>query len=181
MMLVTLATAKEFLGITSTASDSALNLLIEAASVAVESYLSRSLLSANVTEIQNGNGTELLWLRNFPVTAVNSVKVNGKVVPITTDFYTSGVRYTDSVLIYQGGIFPKGYSNIEVNYTGGYLTLPMDIQRAVAEIAGLGLKQREHLDVSSKSLAGETISYVMTSMPKSTKEVLESYRQVIPV
>lgn len=182
-MLVSVSVAKDFLGITSNASDGALVLLLEAAIDAVETILSRKLGTTTVTDKYNGTGGALQWVKNFPIKTVSSVKINGKSVSILAegDFSSPGVKYNDVALMYQSGIFPKGFSNVEVTYTAGYDKLPMDLQRAISEIAGLGLKQREHLDVSSKSMAGETISYVMTLLPKSAKEILAQYESVIPL
>ena len=45
----------------------------------------------------------------------------------------------------------------------------------------LALKRRDHIDVSSKALAGETISFITADLTPSAKAVLNSYRRVAPL
>jgi len=77
--LITLANYKAYASITSTDTtrDAALQVMIDAATEALRRYASRSTTdgfsSATRTEAYDGNDTEFLELREFPVTSITSI------------------------------------------------------------------------------------------------------------
>lgn len=137
--LITLAEAKAYLGLDSTAYDTRLSALITDVSAAVEDYLDRSpLLVADVDEVYNGRGRRFLKLRAFPVVSLTSV---------TFDYDTSDPTVVDgSQFLYDstGTLrfkpdaanwcpFYEGFQNIRVIYRAGYASLPAGL--------ALGVKQ----------------------------------------
>jgi Phage gp6-like head-tail connector protein len=75
MSLDTLANLKARLGITTSADDTLLGLLQEAADAAVANYCNRDFAGGSFTEHFPG-GSDFVHLRNFPVDAVTSVKLD---------------------------------------------------------------------------------------------------------
>jgi len=75
MSLDTLANVKARLGITTSADDTLLGLLQEAADAAVANYCNRDFAGGSFTEYFPG-GSEFVHLRNFPVDTVTSVKLD---------------------------------------------------------------------------------------------------------
>lgn len=73
MALTTAGNVKLILGITGTAQDAKLTLLVEAADKAIKNYCKRDLESQSYTEYYTGTGTAQLPLTQYPVTAVASV------------------------------------------------------------------------------------------------------------
>lgn len=80
--LTTLPIVKEWLGITSDDSDSELVRIIEAASRFVLNYLNLDALAPREF-IQNfkGNGKDTMLLKSWPIIAVTSVGIYGKIIP----------------------------------------------------------------------------------------------------
>ena len=64
-------------------------------------------------------------------------------------------------------------------YTAGLATVPADMQLAALETIALAYKQRDHIDVSSKSLAGETISYITADLTPAARTRLAPFRRVV--
>src|SRR3954449_9666511 len=75
MSLDTLANVKLRLGITTSADDSLLSALMDAADQYVAGYCGRDFAGGTFTEYQPG-GEPFAFLRNYPVQAVTSVKVD---------------------------------------------------------------------------------------------------------
>jgi len=73
--LITLARSKTNIpSITDSSHDSTLNTLITAASRAIEKYCRRDFVSHTYDELYNGNGDRRLFLRQYPLISVTSVR-----------------------------------------------------------------------------------------------------------
>jgi hypothetical protein len=147
--------------------------------------LNRKIEQTNYSELRSGTGKPTLTLRNYPIVAVSSVKINGDEIATTqlSDFSSKGIKFDDRQLIGQNVIFKCGNSNILIEYTAGYTVVPVDIQQACIEMVANRWKNMrgDRLGVSSKSLAGESISFSQKDMTSSTREYLSSYKNVVPV
>jgi len=205
MDLTTLANAKQWLGISSDTDDDLLTRLITAASFFIETYLSRRLGSQDYLEIRNGTGGQVMNFREYPVTAVAWVAVNGVSIPPAPDTVTPGYRFTRTQIILQGHRFTLGYGNVTLNYTAGYahslpvggwfedpwLTdpapegtippLPFDLEQACIELISWRYNERQHIGVSGKSLEGANVTYSVQDLPPDVKTVLDRHRRVVPV
>lgn len=76
MALTTAGNVKLILGITGTAQDAKIAILVDAADKAVKNYCKRDLESQSYTEYYTGSGTDRLPLNQYPVTAVASVYID---------------------------------------------------------------------------------------------------------
>ena len=154
MSLDMLANVKARLGVTSSADDTLLGLLQSSADAAVANYCNREFEGGTFTEYFSG-GSEFVPLRNFPVTAVTSVKVDpahafgaDTVVPATA--YV--VHAERGVVQALGGPFlPGGHGGlvnadvrewtggprvVQVVYTTATGQVPADVQEAYARLVG---------------------------------------------
>jgi hypothetical protein len=179
--LTTLAAVKAYGSIAGAELDAMLTALISRASAAVENFLQGSVLSASYTETRHGTGGQAMLLAEYPVTAASTVTVNGQPIPKATAFGQTGWWLSDRTILLVGYSFARGRNNVQVTYTAGYATTPPDIEQAVIETVMLALKRRDHIDISSKALAGETISFITADLTPSAKAVLSSYRRVAPL
>jgi len=179
--LTTLAAVKAYGSITGTELDTLLGALITRASAAIENFLQGAVLSASYTETRNGTGATALLLSEYPVTAVSSLSVDGIPIPAATAYGQPGWWLADRTVLLFGYRFTRGRGNVLVTYTAGFATTPPDIEQACIETVMLALKRRDHIDVSSKSLAGETISFITAELTPSAKQVLGAYRRVAPL
>lgn len=134
MMLCTLANLKTYLGITTTAQDDLLTMLIKQASAQIENYVGYSLARAENTEVQNVNNNQLLILDKQPIQSVSLVKIGNEEI---TD-YKILPKYAKTGMLYRGlgwcgPYYTRGMTydavsgvyDIEVQYISGYY-LPSD-------------------------------------------------------
>lgn len=178
--LTTIARVKSYLGISTTADDALLTDLLNGASLAIENYLNRTLSAASYTAVMDGNGSVLLPLPNYPVTAVSSLKIDGQVIPLSAAFGKSGyVNAVDRILL-RSYVFSLDFQNVEISYTAGYSTIPDDIQTATVAMVALRYKEKDWVGYQSKSLAGETVAFQTSFMPDYVKQTLDAYVRVWP-
>lgn len=119
--------------------DALLTVLLDAASTIVERYCNRKFLSTAYTETRSGNGMRFLLVNNPPMTAFTNIAVvddDGT----STDYASTNFRYNEEGLIRpdpEGDLerFPLGFQNLVVTYTGGFATIPEDVQEAVIQVA----------------------------------------------
>jgi uncharacterized phiE125 gp8 family phage protein len=177
--LTTLAAVKAYLGITNNAQDADLQAQISAASAAAEAYLGRPILRATYVETRDGNGASAMVTRRWPVRAVASVYVDGTQVPVSASVSADGYTFDDHRIVLRGcRLFTRTRLNVQISYEAGFDTVPADVSQAVIEMVALGVKRGTHIDVSSKALAGESITYITGEMTPSAKQALGSYRSV---
>jgi hypothetical protein len=184
MSLATLADLKTYLGIGVgiTTPDAELQRMLDMASKVVEQYVDRSLVSAARIERRNGYDTDVLMLRDTPITAVASLMID--TLPVTaSDGTTPGYIFQDnSIFLIGGQVFTRGRKNIYVSYTGGYASnaIPADIVHSTIEIAAQAYREKEWIGFQSKTLAGETVAFTRGFLPDSAKIVLDLYRRMYP-
>lgn len=78
--------------------------------------------------ILDGDGSRLLLLPQYPVTAVTSVLVDGADV-------TAEVTWSELGLIRRADPFPGTYRSVQVTYSHGYDPVPDDVVDAVLDLA----------------------------------------------
>jgi len=149
MSLDTLANVKTRLGISTSADDGLLALLQDSADAWVAGYSERDFAGGTFTEYHPG-ATAFVFLRNYPVTGVSSVKEDAgygfgadTVVPATAYL----VHAERGVIQSLAGAFlpvplpdvaPWGYGprNVQVVYTTATGSVPADVKEAYALLVG---------------------------------------------
>lgn len=164
---------------------------INAASDAIRSYCDRDFARAQRTEFSTGSGTPALLLRLFPLVEVHSVRVGDRQV---TDFRPDD----ESGILWRPGGWPRSLlPNIEVDYTGGYITpaqafeddelerdLPYDLEEACIVTAATWVShqgtprdatilQVEQIRVHFGTREGEAAGL----LPVAVRRLLGSYRR----
>ena len=182
-MLATLDQVKTYIGNSADASDDALlQRLIAAASSAIERACDRTLAQTLYVEHRNGNGGTALSLRNFPVTSVTAVSINGLSLPEATTWDSSGwaLEAPNRLRLLGGRLFTTGLLNVRVTYTAGYssFTMPPDIVQACCLMTSLAYKERDRLGLDSKTINGETVNFTSDEMPPSVQAVVAEHRAV---
>lgn len=163
-----------------TTDDVLLTSLIARASAFIDSYIGRGIISADYTETLNGNDSDSMFVKNFPITAVSSV---------TVDLYTYspsntplGFGYTfDSNRVYlRGGRFCRGSQNVVISYTGGYAQVPADIQQAAIELVVFKYKSRNHVGMASHSQDRVVVDhFIQSEVPPEVQCILDRYRRTM--
>lgn len=179
--LTTLAAVKLWLGLSGTDEDALLQSLITAASGTIQSYLGRDLLVGARLETRNGLGGTALVVAHRPLVSVESLQVDQITIPPASGA-AGGYLFSDTTIRLTGGWrFGAGVGNVRIAYTAGYATVPPEIAQACTELVALKYKEREHLGVSGKSLAGEHISFTPATLTPAIRAAIDGYRQVVPL
>jgi len=155
MSLDTLANVKARLGVTGTADDTLLGLLMDSADEWVEQFTGRDFTGGTFTEYFPGSVATLI-LANFPVTAVTSVKVDpagafGSDTAIAATTYAlhaeRGVIQSKVGLFVadREGEYPRA---IQVIYSTATSSVPNDVKLAYSQLVGLWYR-RVKTDVST--------------------------------
>jgi hypothetical protein len=115
-------------------SDPLLGRMITSVSAFVETWLNRTIPSASYSENRNGPGGSVLPLDNFPILSVQTLSVDGLVIPprpaLGSPVATgvgfgfgvgpAGYVFDDGALYISGWTFNRGWQNVAVSYTAGY-------------------------------------------------------------
>jgi hypothetical protein len=187
--LVSTTSMTTYLGIAlGSTEESECDLLINAASRLAVDYTGRGmdtngvsrLLSTSRTEYYDGDGTDTLYVKAYPISAVTSIYVDPD-----RDYTSSDLLDTDDYVYYEndgkictdGALFTGGRKSVKVTYTGGYTSVPADLQQAVKELVLFWYKRNTDKRVggASMSVGDKSISYE-TDIPDSVKSTFKRYR-----
>lgn len=131
-MLASLADVKSWLDIKTTDNDVLLNRLIQQAGVFIANTTGRdSFYKSTEQDVQNGDGSACIMIENAPVQSVQSVYLNGVIVPASPAIpaaqngwtlepwsgFSPGNRQTLSL---SNARFCKGFNNVIINYLAGF-------------------------------------------------------------
>lgn len=176
--LITVASAKEHLGITATTWDAVLQTLVTRVSGMVERYCDRTFASTAYTEDYDGDGSEVLLTRQSPIVSVTSVhddqnrEFTSATLIQTTDYYVDTAKAAIKLI---GGRFSRGVGNVRVAYTAGYASTPDAVAISVADIVGLYFNRRRSGGIASQSLGGQSTSW-LGDWPADIVAALEVYK-----
>lgn len=177
----TIDQVKAYAGIAGTASDAVLAQFVAGTSGFIRAWLNRDITSHDYTIRRNGRGTAAMLLPAYPITAVSMVEVDGIAIPAAPAWGQSGYFFDDTQIVLFDHCFARGHSNVHVRFTAGYDPVPDEIVQACCELATFKFRQRDKLEIASKTLAGETISFSQKDMPSSVATLLKNYRMVAPL
>lgn len=138
--LTTLAAVKLEAGLasTDTTHDALIESLISSASAGIRLYLDREITrTTHTSEVYSVNGSQLLYLQEYPIKTLTSVLLAGATLTVNVDYYMNaedakaGRIYRPGGWVgnyYSRGTFPDVYAgarDISVTYTAGWY-LPAD-------------------------------------------------------
>ena len=169
--LTTLDAVKLWLNINSDTSDILLQRLITAESIAIEKAIGRPIIAIERTDFITGHGSSTIMPPATPIQSIEKVLIDGAEVQVRHDNLT--------IWRLDGGSWPRK-SRIQVTYTAGYETVPYDLEQACIELVALHYKERDRIGHASKSISGETVSYIIGALPASVESRLAPYRKVTP-
>lgn len=186
MAIASTSDYKTYAGISGSTYDTRIGVLLTAAQSMMEEYCGRAFESASYVEYIDGCGSDVLIVKNPPITALTYIKVHltpgDSPTAVDTSLYTYStdstgiIRYeptttarfaVDSYRDIQGdgfGIypkFPKGFRSVEVSYTGGYTsgTMPAGVKLALYKIVdSLFAQTRADMSLNSETLGSYSYS-----------------------
>lgn len=185
--LTTASAVQTYGGLTANALP-ALGPLVTACSQLFMTLTERSdyIAAQTANEIREGAGTDSLMLAHYPVVSVQSVQIDTLVLSQVTVFPPSStpglgsgpvflVDLNTGLIKFIGGKPCRG-SWIQVQYTYGFATVPLDVVQAVNEMVLFLFKRRDHLDQQTATLAAQVVKY-MDMFPDEIKKVIRYYKR----
>ncbi len=184
MAIITVEQVKNYLKINTTSDDveSIIDRLIDRVQKSFESYCNRNFESASYTEYYDGQGSNILVLKQLPITVIDSIYDS------TTWIWDAGslidsasYRIMDNnSVVFKDTILGNSLQNVKITYTAGYSTstMPKDIQQACIEETGRKYTHRRDYDVTTKSLEDGSVTYTEKGYLLETKRVLGYYRRL---
>lgn len=204
-LLVSLERTKRRLGISEldTTKDDVVSDAIEDAVGLVEALINHPLSSQTLSLRVDGSGEETLYLPLSPITEITRIAFDTR-TSASEGMRLSELRSWDQFILTQrvpelselsfdraggvvrldGGLWPRGTRNIEVDFTGGYTedSLPHDLRRLVLDIIAFGWVRRGREGLSSVSINNFSADFVMPSESdvlgiSGAKDVIARYRR----
>lgn len=183
--LTTLAMARTYLKVPTATVDAALDTMIEffinASSEYIEKETDRKLKSQSITELQHGRKSNLLLLKQWPVTAITSLHIDAQGV-YGSDTLIDAAEYRiaddSNSLLLMDQIFPNGYNNIKVVYTAGFASVPTDLEHACLWLVTWYDSLRNNKDIGrpQKSKGDESFQ-ISQSAPKDVIDAITRYKR----
>jgi hypothetical protein len=187
--LVSTTSMTTYLGVSlGSTEESECDLLINSASILAAMMCARGLdvngvsrfLSTSRTEYFDGDGSDTLYVKAYPISSVTSLYVDpdrdyGTNTLIDTGDY---VYYeNEGKIVTDGALLAGGRKSIKLTYTGGYTSAPADLQQAIKELVMFWYKRNtdKRVGVASVSVGDKSISYE-TDIPESVKATFKRYR-----
>ena len=72
--------------------------------------------------------------------------------------------------------FSEGLQNIKITYTGGYSSIPDDVQQACCIWASLIYKRSPKWEMTAKAYTEYSDSYFIEAKPDIVQQTIDSYR-----
>jgi hypothetical protein len=181
--LCTVAELKSWLPNQGNNDDVTLQDLITNASLQVLQYIDRPHILSSVLgplmENYDGNGSDRLLPRNFPITAVSSVSIDGVSIQAATTPTTAGYLWDGRRILLRGFRFCRGVQNIQLSYSAGYPSVPLDLKQAAIEAFALTYRQRVRIGEKSNSMSGQVnVSFDMGDVPPRSMAIFSQYRRL---
>ena len=146
---------------------------VASGTLAVGQALVSSFIPAGITIVSFGTGTGGTGTYNL------SASTNAAGASFTASQSAASGWILDNDRVKLSGydyVFTRGYGNIIVVYTAGYATSPPDVDGCVAERVAFEYARRQRLGQRSKTIGGETVSFIET--PDSWEQCNSNYRRI---
>ena len=179
--LCTRDNVKSYLGLTGTTYDDVIDLLIPAASEAIERFCGRRFGQSSYTEYHDGGGKDALVLAQRPVASVSGVwdDVNRN---FSDDFLLDADEYVvdtaRGLVVLRNGAFSDGVRNVKVTYTAGDSSVPTDVAQAcIMLVAALFHRGREAADgLDGRAIAEASQRFAQDPLPEQVQRILRACR-----
>ena len=163
--------------------DVTLQSLISNASLQVLQYINRPHILASVlgalAESYDGNDSDRLLPRQFPIIAVTGVSIDNVPIQQATNPVTAGFLWDTRRILLRGFRFCRGVQNVQISYTAGYSSVPLDLKQAAIEAFALIYRQRVRIGERSNSMSGQvSIGFDMSDVPPRSMAIFSQYRRL---
>ena len=156
--------------------------LINAATDFMENFCKRRFKKSTYTaELYDGNGTTMLFLKEFPIISVTTIHWT---YPAVADDLVDSTYYK---IYHAGGYIQrtagwiKGYQNIKVTYEAGYdftVAIPSELQSICNALVNLRYNQPDRPGIKAEKMGGYSVSYSEDELPLDIKMRLKLWRKI---
>ena len=158
--------------------DDLLAYLITAVSKAFETFCGREFEARERVEVHDGGG-RFLFLGVLPVTSIAGIKISDTwdwdaVTPEDPSEYA--FEAGTGMVNFRSFIWPCGPQGVQVTYTGGYETIPADLEKATAVQVAYEFRRRKDLGLTRVSFPDGTVQKMADWLLPEVKAVLSAYR-----
>lgn len=177
--LTSLSAVQRYLGLSSGAEDELLSDLIARVSERVVAYCGREFAAGDYYEYHDGEGSDVVLLRQRPVSEVYALSQDGGAVA-ADDFAV----YPEAGMVrLKSGVFGRGARNVYVAYRAGYETIPGDVEQAAIEWTAALYQARSAgaRQVTSERVGDYAVTYDEdeSGAPEGVRAALEPYRAAL--
>jgi uncharacterized phiE125 gp8 family phage protein len=165
--MISLDDLKYYLNISDNSQDDFLLKLIDMAVERINNLCKRNINYGTRYDIMDGNGQTLLWLKDFPVENIVSVKYRKEIGSFDHDLFGSGSvtentyldRVTGKLILLNSYSLPVGASNIQIRYFAGYFeNAPDPANETPKDLKSIALMMSAELFLKSFQNTGEEIT-----------------------
>ena len=181
--LCSLNNVKDFLEITvSGTTDDLLIELINRYSALFENYMDKNILSREYTEYYDGDGSNMLVTRQYPITTISGIWDDSDWEwGSTTEVDSTSYRASESangVVDFKSAVLNNYNQNVKIIYTAGYDEIPEDIRHVCVKEVARSWKNILEIGVTSKTLADGTVTFSAQGLLVETTLVLDMYKRL---
>jgi hypothetical protein len=181
--LISLDDAKGYLELSDVNTfDSEVEDLVNALSDLFDVSTQRNLKASDITEYRDGDDSDSLWLRNYPVNETTSSLF--LYIDFDREFGSEKlVAAADRIINPQTGkvtlvssVFPSWPQSIKIVYNAGYATIPGDLRIALKVSLAYFWKQKKVAGVASMTsgAGGGSVTFI-DDLPKTVQTILARY------
>lgn len=190
----TLASVKQYLGITVADDDALLEKLIDNITEFVEGQLNgrRIKLTSYVDEEHDGGEADI-FLFNFPIAASPTLIAEFRTGTISSPTFTPFTA--DDFIVYENGGFvhffgasfagsgrvtPRGSKNLRFTYDAGFTDIPDDLELLAKQLVGKVFQRRTAQGIKKETVEGSSIEYNLAAdtgdLTDEQKSILDRYQ-----
>jgi uncharacterized phiE125 gp8 family phage protein len=165
-----------------TTYDAEIEDLINACYKMLEAYIHHPLKAADYTEYYDGDGTNTLVLRKYPINTVASIyddvarEFGADSLIDSTDYLIDNDEEMGTVRLFQNTtIFARGIKNVKITYNAGYATIPKDAERACILLVIYYFNRQDAAGLNSQSMGGKSESYTDDALPMFIRQMVMKY------
>lgn len=184
--LVSLSDAKAFLKISGATEDTVIENMINRASSFANNFTQRSLLQRSNSESYSGDGTDILILKNYPVSSISDIRIDdgtyGGLAPDPTSSDDYVFERSSGIIKFKNGVVAvNGFSNVSVAYVAGYTlaTVPASVQEAVLLYVGNAYRSQylgQRFGATSEHVGDRSTTYSNEEIMNQIKGLLNTHR-----
>ena len=173
---------KSYLGLSGATYDAVIDLLIPAASEAIERSCRQRFAETEREDYFDGGGLSRLVLQHRPVSSVASVwdDVNRDFAADTlldeSDYVVDLAR---GIILLRSGAFADGIRNVKVSYVTNYDAVPSDVAQACIMLTAAWFHRgREWADgLDARNVAEASQRFAQEPLPVSVQNLIQAYRE----